>query len=140
MPITCMFLRGGPAVWFETIAKPQLYKWNNFRSALERTFGGFGALWESRMENKFENCTNDSSDGSLVSKKVQVLLLSQVEKLEMTLDMAMVMSMVVMMMMVVMMIVMMIMMVIMMRIPRSIQRRSLIRIGPRRKVLSMRIK
>ena len=66
----------------------------------------------------------------LAAKRRHVLLMSRVEKLEMTLDIAM-MMMVVMVMMVVMM-----MMVIMMRIPR----RSLKRIEPRRRVLSMRVR
>ena len=41
--IACMFLRGEPAVWFERAAQPRLYRWNKFRSLLERNFGSLGA-------------------------------------------------------------------------------------------------
>ena len=42
---------------------------NKFRYALERTFGGFGAPWDSRMVNEFGNYIYDSSDGSLGGKE-----------------------------------------------------------------------
>ena len=63
MTIACMFLRGEPAVWFERAIQPRLYKWNKFRSSLERNFGSFGADWERRMVKEFENSTDDASDG-----------------------------------------------------------------------------
>ena len=69
LAIVCMFLRGGPAVWFETIVEPQLYRWNKFRYALERTFGDLGAPWESRIVNEFGNSTDDSSDGGFGRKE-----------------------------------------------------------------------
>ena len=61
--IACMFLRGEPTVWFEGAAQPYLYRWNKFRSSLERNFGSFGMDWERRMIKEFGNCTDDSSDG-----------------------------------------------------------------------------
>ena len=63
LPIACMFFMGTPAVWFETVAEPYLYRWNNFRSSLEINFGSFGAYWERRMVNKFGNYTSDSNNG-----------------------------------------------------------------------------
>ena len=44
--IVCMFLRGELAVWFERPAQHRMYRWNKFRSSLERNFGSFGANWE----------------------------------------------------------------------------------------------
>ena len=37
-----MFLREEPAAWFERAAQPRMYRWNKFRSSLERNFGSFG--------------------------------------------------------------------------------------------------
>ena len=73
------------------------------------------------MVNKFGNSTDDSSEVVLAAKRIEVLLMSQIEKLEMTLDMTM-MMMVMLVMMVAMMIMMVVMMimVIMIRIPRRI--------------------
>ena len=39
--IACMFLRREPVVWFEHAAQPQMYRWNKFRSSLERNFRTF---------------------------------------------------------------------------------------------------
>ena len=36
------FLRGEPAVWFEHVVQPHMYRWNKFRSSLKRNFG---KLW-----------------------------------------------------------------------------------------------
>ena len=58
-----MFSKGEPAAWFEYAAQPNLYRWNKFRSSLERDFGSFGSDWERRMIKEFRNCTNDSSNG-----------------------------------------------------------------------------
>ena len=58
-----MFSRGEPATWFERAVQPFLYRWNNFRSSLERNFGSFGVDWERKMVKEFENSTDDSSDG-----------------------------------------------------------------------------
>ena len=58
-----MFLRGEPAAWFERVVQLHLYRWNKFRSSLERSFGSFGMDWERRMIKEFGNCTDDSSDG-----------------------------------------------------------------------------
>ena len=63
--IACMFLRGEPATWFEHAVRPHLYRWNKFRSSLERNFGSFGADWERRIIKEFRNCTDDSNDASL---------------------------------------------------------------------------
>ena len=41
--IACMFLRGEPIAWFEHSAQPRMYRWNKFRTSLERNFGSFGA-------------------------------------------------------------------------------------------------
>ena len=57
-----MFLRGEPASWFECAVQPHLYRWNKFRSSLERNFGSFGADWERRMVNEFGNSTDDDND------------------------------------------------------------------------------
>ena len=65
MKIACMFLRGEPAVWFEQAAQPRLYRWNKFRSSLERNFGSLGADWERRMVKEFGHSTDDSSEGGL---------------------------------------------------------------------------
>ena len=37
--IACMFLRGASAMWFEVACSPCLYRWNKFRSSIERNFG-----------------------------------------------------------------------------------------------------
>ena len=63
--ITCLFLRGKPATWFERVTQPQRYQWNKFWSSLERNFGSFGADWDSRMVKEFGNNTEDSSEGGL---------------------------------------------------------------------------
>ena len=63
--IACLFLRVGLAAWFERVAQPRMYRWNKFRSSLERNFGSFGADWESRMVKEFGNSTEDSSEGGL---------------------------------------------------------------------------
>ena len=60
-----MFLRGEPAAWFERSAQPRIYRWNKFRSSLERNFRSFGADWERQMVKEFGNCTDDSSEGGL---------------------------------------------------------------------------
>ena len=44
--IACMFLRGAQAMWFEAARLPHLYRWNKFRSSLERNFRSLGADWE----------------------------------------------------------------------------------------------
>ena len=62
--VACMFLRGEPATQFERVVQPHIYRWNKFRSLLERNFGSFGADWERRMVKEFENSTNDASDDS----------------------------------------------------------------------------
>ena len=41
--IACMFLRREPTVWFKCAAQPRMYRWNKFRSSLERNFGSLGA-------------------------------------------------------------------------------------------------
>ena len=56
-----MFLRGEPTVWFKGAAQPRMYRWNKFRSSLERNFGSFGADWESGMVKEFGNSTDDSN-------------------------------------------------------------------------------
>ena len=61
--IACLFFRGTPTVWIKTVAQHHLFRWNKFRSSLERNFGSFGTPWERRMVNEFRNCTDDSSDG-----------------------------------------------------------------------------
>ena len=58
-----MFLRGEPAVWFECAVQPRMYRWNKFRSYLERNFGSLGANWEIQMVKEFGNSTDDSSEG-----------------------------------------------------------------------------
>ena len=63
--IASLFLRGELAIWFERVAEPRMYRWNKFRSSLERNFGSFGADWESRMVKEFGNSTEDSSEGGL---------------------------------------------------------------------------
>ena len=63
--IACMFLRGELTVWIDHVAQPRMYRWNEFRSSLERNFGSFGADWESRMVKEFGNITDDSSEGDL---------------------------------------------------------------------------
>ena len=52
-------------MWFERAAQPHLYRWNKFRSSLERNFGSLGADWERRMVKDFGNSTDDSSKGGL---------------------------------------------------------------------------
>ena len=52
-------------MWFECVAQPQLYRWNKFRSSLERNFGILGADWERRMIKEFGNSIDDSSEGGL---------------------------------------------------------------------------
>ena len=64
-----MFFKGTPTVWFDTVVEPHLYRWNNFRSPLEINFGSFGAHWERRMVNKFENYTGDSNNGDFGRKE-----------------------------------------------------------------------
>ena len=61
--ITCMFWRGEPAAWFDRAVQPRMYRWNKFRSLLERNFGSFGAEWERRMVKEFGNNIDDSSEG-----------------------------------------------------------------------------
>ena len=61
--ITCMFLRGAPAMWFEVAHSPLLYTRNKFRSSIQRNFESLGADWERRIVKKFGNSTNDSSKG-----------------------------------------------------------------------------
>ena len=61
--IACMFLRGELVALFEHAFQPHIYKWNKFRSSLERNFGSFGSDWERRMVKEFGNCTDDSSEG-----------------------------------------------------------------------------
>ena len=63
--VTCLFLRGEPTVWFEWAAQPQLYRWNKFRSSLERNFGSHSADWKRRMVKEFGNNTDDSKEGGL---------------------------------------------------------------------------
>ena len=52
-------------MWFKRVAQPQIYRWNKFRSSLERNFGSCGADWERRMVKEFGNSTDDSSEGGL---------------------------------------------------------------------------
>ena len=80
--IACMFFRGEPAAWFERAVQPRIYRWNKFRSLLERNFGSFGADWERRMVKEFGNSTDDSSEGALVDMRVQALQMPQAEMLE----------------------------------------------------------
>ena len=61
--IACTFLRREPAAWFERTVQPRIYRWNKFRSLLERNFGSFGVEWERRMVKEFGNSTDDSSGG-----------------------------------------------------------------------------
>ena len=61
--IACMFFRGEPAAWFDREVQPRLYRWNKFRSSLERNFGSFGVDWERRMVKEFGNSTDDAIDG-----------------------------------------------------------------------------
>ena len=56
-------------MWFEVTRSPHLYKWNTFRSSLERNFGSLGADWEWRMVMEFGNSTDDSSDGGFSSNE-----------------------------------------------------------------------
>ena len=60
-----MFLRAEPVVWFEHVAQPRMYRWNKFRSSLERNFGSLGANWERQMVKEFGNSIDDSSKGGL---------------------------------------------------------------------------
>ena len=60
--IACMFLIGEPAAWFERAVQPHIYKWNKFKSSLEKNFRSFGADWERRMIKEFKNSTEDSSE------------------------------------------------------------------------------
>ena len=59
--IACMFLRGEPTAWYERTVQPRMYRWNKFRSSLERSFGSFYAEWEIRMVKEFGNSTDDSN-------------------------------------------------------------------------------
>ena len=52
-------------MWFKRAAQPQMYRWNKFRSSLERNFGSLVADWERRMVKEFGNIINDSSKGGL---------------------------------------------------------------------------
>ena len=61
--IAFMFLRGKLAAWYERAIQPRIYRWNKFRSSLERNFGSFGGDWERRMVKEFGNSTDDSSEG-----------------------------------------------------------------------------
>ena len=63
--VACLFLKGEPTAWFERVAQHRMYRWNKFRSSLERNFGSFDADWESRMVKEFENSIEDSSEGGL---------------------------------------------------------------------------
>ena len=63
--VACLFLRGAPATWFEHVAEPRMFRWNKFRSSLERNFGSFGVDWERRMVKEFGNSTEDSSEAGL---------------------------------------------------------------------------
>ena len=63
--IACMFLKGELAVWFKRIAQPHMYRWNKFRSSLERNFGSLRADWEREMVKEFGNSTDDSSESGL---------------------------------------------------------------------------
>ena len=60
-----MFLRGEPTAWYERTVQPRMYRWNKFRSSLERSFGSFYAEWEIRMVKEFGNSTDDSNQGRL---------------------------------------------------------------------------
>ena len=42
-----------------------MYRWNKFRSSLERNFGSLGADWERRMVKEIGTNTDDSSEGGL---------------------------------------------------------------------------
>ena len=61
--IACTFLRGAPVIWFEVARSPHLYRWNKFRSFLERNFRSLVADWEWRMVKEFGNSTDDSNEG-----------------------------------------------------------------------------
>ena len=63
--IACLFLRGEPAMWFERVSQSRMYRWNKFRSSLERNFGSLGANWEGQMVKEFGNSTDDSSEDGL---------------------------------------------------------------------------
>ena len=52
--IAYVFFRGEPAVWFKRATQPRIYRWNKFRSSLERNFGSIGADWERRMVKNLE--------------------------------------------------------------------------------------
>ena len=49
MRLAYIFLRGEPAVWFKRVAQPRMYRWNKFRSSLERNFGRDGGLKNSKI-------------------------------------------------------------------------------------------
>ena len=42
-----------------------MYRWNKFRSLLERNFRSFGVDGDRRMVNESENSTDDFSEGGL---------------------------------------------------------------------------
>ena len=50
-------------MWFETARSPHLYRWNKFRSCIDRNFKSLGVDWEQTMVKEFENSTDDSSEG-----------------------------------------------------------------------------
>ena len=60
-----MFLRVAPVAWFEHAVQLRMYRWNKFRSSLERNSESFGADWERRMVKEFGNSTDNSSEGGL---------------------------------------------------------------------------
>ena len=41
-----MFLRGELTAWIERIAQLRIYRWNKFRSLLERNFRSLGTDWD----------------------------------------------------------------------------------------------
>ena len=56
---------GEPAVWIERVAQLYMYKWNESRSVLERSFRSLGVKWHRRIVNEYGNSTEGTSEGGL---------------------------------------------------------------------------
>ena len=80
--IAYMFMMGEPALWVEHVGQLRMYRWNKFRSLLERSFRSLGADWDRRMINQFWNSTDDLVRVVLADVRAQAPQMPQAKMLE----------------------------------------------------------
>ena len=56
---------GEPAMWIERVAQLYMYRWDESRSVLERSFRSLGVKWHRRIVNEYGNSTQGTSEGGL---------------------------------------------------------------------------